>query len=232
MEESIKVNLHNLDFYIIYRMAEKANKNNKNKPEYIDNVNCLLNLTNCGISKEQIIIFGDNLIESKKFARFNCGTFYEVVNHGNSNSFLEVLNFALNNLNKDAIVYFVEDDYLHRPDFIEIIREGLSRADYVSLYDHPDKYYYEPAATLFYTKSTHWKYTSSTTMTFATKVDTLNFDHKIFTKYIENTVNPPDYDLWNFLTKNGRKLATPIPGFATHGETQWLSPIIEWQKYL
>jgi outer membrane scaffolding protein for murein synthesis (MipA/OmpV family) len=58
-------------------------------------------------------------------------------------------------------------------------------ASFVSLYDHPDKYlppsqggnpYCEGGAEdtrVYLTKSTHWKITNSTTMTFAATVSTL-----------------------------------------------------------
>jgi len=30
------------------------------------------------------------------------------------------------------------------------------------------------------------------------------------------------------LRDKGRGLVTPIPGYATHGETAWLSPLVDW----
>jgi hypothetical protein len=32
------------------------------------------------------------------------------------------------------------------------------------------------------------------------------------------------------LRANNKLLVTPIPGYATHGETAWLSPLINWEK--
>ena len=41
----------------------------------------------------------------------------------------------------DEIVYFIENDYLHKPGSEEVIKEAFELgASFVSLYDHPDKY--------------------------------------------------------------------------------------------
>jgi hypothetical protein len=32
------------------------------------------------------------------------------------------------------------------------------------------------------------------------------------------------------LRDKGNSLITPIPGYATHGETAWLSPLTDWSK--
>jgi len=32
------------------------------------------------------------------------------------------------------------------------------------------------------------------------------------------------------LRENNHILITPIPGYATHGETAWLSPLTDWSK--
>ena len=58
-------------------------------------------------------------------------------------SFLNLLNYVVEqNYNADDIIYFVEDDYLHKEGWIDILLEGFDKigADYYTLYDHPDKY--------------------------------------------------------------------------------------------
>ena len=47
------------------------------------------------------------------------------------------------NLQDDDIIYIVEDDYLHNIRWDVIMREAFDNfdVDYVSLYDHPDKYF-------------------------------------------------------------------------------------------
>ena len=217
---------------IIYRIAEKQNKNvNKVKPDWITNANCLENIKKARSATSELVVFGDKLDESLPLVEEGVDKFIPTTAHGNAETFLEVLSYAIENYGPEDIVYFVEDDYVHRPGFDQIIQEGLARADYVSLYDHPDKYGRETSH-MFVTESTHWKFTTSTTMTFAARVKTLSFDEQVFKSFI-TTGNPPDHHIFLTLTQElQRKLATPIPGWATHGETQWLAPIIKWEGYI
>lgn len=216
------------DIKIVYRIAEKQNKTSKVKPDWINNATCLKNAARYRQNAE-LIVFGDNLQESKELAVSVADRFFETKNHGNAETFIEVVDWVIENLDPDDIVYFLEDDYLHREGYIDVIREGLSRVDYVSLYDHSDKYEYDNEAVLFYTKSTHWRLASSTTMTFATRVNTLTFDYPVWSEMTKGTKIPPDFYIWKALVGKGRRLATPIPGFSTHGEVKYLSPVINWE---
>ncbi|MBI9086565.1 MAG: glycosyltransferase family 2 protein [Desulfobacterales bacterium] len=143
---------------------------------------------------------------------------------GNAASFLYALKLA-GNLPQDDAVYLVEDDYLHQAGAETFLEEGLERADYVSLYDHPDKYA-DPSPNplvkdgaetcrVLMTRSTHWKQTNSTTMTFAARVRTLREDAAIMGPYCRAAV-PADFFMFRDLLKRGRTLITPIPGRATH----------------
>ncbi len=152
---------------------------------------------------------------------------------GNSASFRYALDLALKLPRQDS-VYLVEDDYLHRPGGPVFLREGLERADYVSLYDHADKYANPSPNPLvrdggetvrvLLTASTHWKQTNSTTMTFAARVQTLIEDAPVLRKYCRPAV-PVDFFLFHELMGRGRTLITPIPGRATHCD-HYPSPFI------
>jgi hypothetical protein len=140
----------------------------------------------------------------------------------------------------NEVVYFIENDYIHKPNSQTILLEGIELgADYVSLYDHPDKYidadkggnpFIENGGEItkvFLSNSCHWKLTNSTTMTFATKVKKLREDEKIFRKWTTDTY-PHDFKIFLELNDINRSLITPLPGFSTHGETSWLSPLTNW----
>ena len=111
-------------------------------------------------------------------------------------------------------------------------------ADYVTLYDHPDKYIngINPHVTdggeetkVFLTDSCHWKFTNSTTMTFATTVKTLKDDIEIIRKWTLGT-HPNDFEMFIELRNKGKSLVSPLPGYSTHGETAFLTPLINWEK--
>ncbi len=143
---------------------------------------------------------------------------------GNSKSFVYALDLAVQHPD-EQIVYLVEDDYLHMPDAERIIIEGLEKADYVSLYDHPDKYMSPGPNPLvrdggedtkvILTRSTHWKFTNSTTMTFAARAQTLKQDYELLKQHCQTDI-PMDYSMFTLLLQRGRKLITPIPGRSTH----------------
>src|SRR5690606_12908948 len=117
-------------------MAEKAHKNNKIKPSYVNNIACLRNIVRQSNNQADIYVFGDNLQESemmiKSYVAENKLRYIKTLNHGNSATFLETLDFALDHFENDDIVYFVEDDYIHRFDFPKIIKEGLKLFNYIS----------------------------------------------------------------------------------------------------
>jgi hypothetical protein len=80
-------------------------------------------------------------------------------------------------------------------------------------------------------KVCHWKMTISTTMTFAAKVSTLMKDKEI---WLMNTMDsyPTDHQAFLQLREQGRSLISPIPGYSTHGETDWLSPFRNWEMII
>jgi len=225
---------------IIYRISDAGY--NKVKPDYINNENCLRNFCNVFFDHiYDILVIADNCSDDtitmiKKY--IDPVNIRKVsIGHG-AGTFNLALDEALR-YDDSTTVYFVENDYLHKPNSDKILEEGFSLGyDYVALYDHPDKYinganpFVEDGGEvtrLMLTDSCHWKLTNSTTMTFAAKVSTLKQDETTLREYTSGT-HPNDFQMFLALRDKQHGLITPVPGYSTHGETAWLSPLTDWSK--
>lgn len=163
-----------------------------------------------------------------------------IMNEGTEGgSFLFMMNYVLAlNLHPETIVYFVEDDYVHKPHWVDVLLEGfeIPGVDYVTLYDHNDKYFFPMYSSLkskiFATKSCHWRTTPSTTQTFAAKFKTLVRDFAIHKKYSENKMISLDHKKFLHLGKKGSVLISSIPGWSTHAEPEYASPCVDWEFLL
>lgn len=155
-------------------------------------------------------------------------------------SFLNLLNYVKDqNFDDNDIIYFLEDDYLHREGWIDILSEGFEciGADYYTLYDHPDKYYLpmyeELQSKIIVTPSVHWRTTPSTTNTYACRVSTLNKHFDIHVQYCDLVDKwTKDHDKFTHLWRIGSNLVSSIPGYSTHVEGNMLSPTLNWESCL
>jgi hypothetical protein len=225
---------------IIYRISDTGYS--KVKPDYITNETCLKNATAVfPWQKYSWSVIADNTSEetNNMIQEYIPRSYidYVSVGHG-AGTFNLALDEALT-YDDDEIVYFLENDYLHKPGSDKILLEGFNVGyDYVALYDHPDKYvnganpYVEDGGEVtrvMLSESCHWKITNSTTMTFAAKVKTLGEDEEILRRYTQGSY-PRDFEMFLALREKQHGLITPIPGYSTHGETAWLSPLTNWSK--
>ena len=228
--------------HIIYRISDAGYP--KVKLPNISNENCLKNAVKCfPIDKVDWKIICDGCSDStmKMVRKYLPESSIIVTSLGSgAATFNYAYDIALQYQNSD-IVYFLEDDYLHLKDALSVLIDGFKlkngENDYITLYDHPDKYdtnhicyYYMKKKThVFLGEKTHWKTAFSTTMTFASKVSTLKSDEKVWRKWTK-TKHPYDFEIFLDLEKKGRSLLSPIPALSTHAEVEYLSPLIEWQK--
>jgi hypothetical protein len=223
---------------IIYRISDTGY--NKVKPDYINNENCLLNaLDMFSTENHDWLIIADNVSQAttQMLERYVLNIKHVSVGHG-AGTFNLALDEALTSPD-DEIVYFIENDYLHKPGSDKILLEGFNVGyNYVALYDHPDKYmnganpFVEDGGEVtrvMISDSCHWKITNSTTMTFAAQVKTLKEDESILREYTAGSY-PKDFEMFLALREKQHGLITPIPGYSTHGETAWLSPLTDWSK--
>jgi len=128
----------------------------------------------------------------------------------------------------DTIIFFCEDDYLYRPDaFGKVCSFLLNHPnDFVSMYDHPDRYadasrikevsgkYSGYKLELLWEASHHWRTSISTCHSFATTKKALALNAQ-FT--IKANVERRDHLMWCEIWKLGKsKLYGAIPGLASH----------------
>lgn len=138
----------------------------------------------------------------------------------------------------EDIIYIIEDDYLHISGWENIMKEAFEtfNVDYVTLYDHPDKYflqmYEDLQSKILHTQSSHWRTTPSTCNTYSGKWKTFKKHWGTHIKYCTPEHTHDGYDHTKFLDlwQQGSNLISPIPGYSTHCESPFLSPLINWNQ--
>ena len=230
---------------IYYRISNNSYK--KNRLVHATKEQCLSNfLTEFDVPENNIIIVADNvtdaMLKTYIFSKQNENVKIVETKLNNAHAFRYCLRDCCETISDKDSVYFVEDDYLHLPNSFKILKEGLTISNYVTLYDHPDKYLDATnggnpqidgggeITRVVMTDSIHWKLTNSTTMTFAAQGKIIKADKDIWEKYLL-TSYPRDYDACCELIQiHNRSLVSCIPGLATHSEIPWTTPLVDWNK--
>ncbi len=152
-------------------------------------------------------------------------------------SFLKLLDHVMSlKLRDDTIVYFLEDDYLHKEGWVDVLLEGFTipAASYVTLFDHRDKYflpmYSDLKSNLFHTPTCHWRTTPSTTNTYAMRFKTLKDSLPTHQQFSLGRRITADHDKFIELGKQGAQLISPIPGWSSHIDAGNTSPCIAWES--
>jgi hypothetical protein len=148
-------------------------------------------------------------------------------------AFLALLDYICSKqLPDDAIVYIVEDDYLHRPGWCHILL--IDDASYITLYDHPDKYfpyYHGLRSRIRIGRYNHWRTTPSTTNTFAARYGILQRDLDVHRACATGFDISKDHERFMILAKErDRVIYSAIPSFSTHVETEHLAPLVDWER--
>ena len=236
--------------HVLYRIS--SNSYEKERLSFATKEYCLSNfIENVLTSSDNMTIIADCVDNGLKQTVDNYENSNIKITHeklgSNGASFRFQIDFATS-LPDDEIVLFQEDDYLYKPSgwpyqtcttYHELTREALSFAHYVSFYDHPDKYmspkfggnkfitdHGVENTGVFRTRNSHWKYTNSTTCTFATTAGVIKQDQKFWKLFCPGN-HPNDFQSFLALGSRGRTLATSLPGKATHTEIPWISPFFE-----
>jgi hypothetical protein len=132
------------------------------------------------------------------------------------------------------LVYILENDYLHVSDWVDKILdifqtfEGLN---YVSLYDHMDKYFHplydDLVSKIFVSNNHHWRTIISTCGSYITTKKIFDEDYDVHTGV---AIPVGDHHKWIFLNETKERfILTPVPGLSTHCMEGLMSPTINWQ---
>jgi len=230
-----------MKIHIFYRQYNIEKTDNKGRPDWFDYEKCFKNLLKSlrdqkgnpfnGI-KLNVMFDGD---VSKNFIskyKDQCNI-HEFKGGSDTSSFFETIKYVKNqNINKNDLIYFLENDYLHTNDWVNKVKElfnTYSNLNYVSLYDHNDKYFlplYNNLVSKIFTSPTHhWRSTPSTCGSFIMRKDIFDEDYDIL------STMEGDHNKFLWLNKNrNRFVITPIPGLSTHCMNGLLSPTINWEK--
>ena len=234
---------------IIFRTSSHRQKKVKLK---ISPFECLKNLKK-NFNSTSITVVGDSLSTAQisKYQKIvGKKNFIEIKLKNNSKSLKYcidlVLGFQVSKnfkkiLSENELIYFVENDYLHTIGSKKNLIDAFNfDVHYVSLYDHPDCYdnlknlidfrqaLDNPTKKVLLGKYSHWITTASTTCTFAVKKKVLMEDYEYFKKMCKRDI-PRDHKIFTQLTNKGRLLIIPVPSLATHIETNYLAPLINWK---
>lgn len=227
-------------YVYIRHCVQSSNSTNKTRPSWFNKEGALCNLLNTCDAHTHVTVLLDTASTPDPASHFVYKYKIPVIEAQggtDAHSFINLIeHVSSKELPDDAIVYLLEDDYVHLPGWTQVLREAFDAklAPYVTLYDHPDKYshpmYTNLTSKLFITPSVHWRTVPSTTNTYAMLASTLKKHKHIHLRFSDTKVGFTfDHDKFTYLANLGQQLVSPIPGYSTHVENNMLSPCVNWK---
>lgn len=203
------------------------------RPSWFNKLECLNTFLNALEKSKDVIssiTFLHDGIKGKVFDNIPKKYNVECVNFkNNEKSLLRSFDVA-DSLNANSI-YFVEDDYLHLPNSINLIYKAVQKLRLVNGYDHLDRYIRvddltkdKESITFITETNRHWRTAESTCCTWAATRNMWNLI-KDSARYFKLE----DRKFFRNLIKNNIRLWTPIPGLTTQVDDK-LSPGIDWKN--
>jgi len=224
-----------MKIHIFYRHFNVLGSDFRGRPKWFSFeksfTNLLQSITNKNV-KLHVVMDGD--INSNFVGKYkNQYTLHNIKANNDQSSFRQTWEIAKNTqIGDNDLIYFVENDYMHMNNWVDKVIDLFSTyklPHYVSLYDHPDKYFapqYEDLVSKVINTETHyWRTTPSTCGSFIVNKQLFDLDYDI------HTTVPGDHNKWTQLSEERNRLViTPIPGLSTHCIEGFLSPTIDWSK--
>ncbi len=235
--------------HVVYRSSGGANR--KNRPDFFDKDLCLASflraVREAGAPVAPVFLNDGPLPEARVRWMAAAGEVVAETGLGNGGSYRRAVDLALDRARgEDDLAYLSEDDYLFLPEAFSGLlgaAASLPEADYLSLYDHPDRYRRTDdadrgRARVYAAGDRHWRSAESTCLSFAVRPAALSEDAPLHRRAARAEI-PDDRGLWRRLQGLGgrrllragrtrRLLVTPLPALATHLEREHLAPMVDW----
>jgi len=224
-----------MKIHILYRHFNIEGNDHRNRPNWFDFEKCFINLLDTIKGKNvDLHLIMDGNVDNNFINKYkNNFTLHSIVAGKDQVSFNKTWEIANTlNIGENDLIYFLENDYLHVENWVEKVTEVFSTFEglnYISLYDHNDKYFlpmYENLVSkIFTTKTHHWRTTPSTCGSFIIPKNIFKED------FTDHTTIDGDHHKFLQLTQTkNRFILTPIPGLSTHCMQNLLSPCIDWEQ--
>jgi len=224
-----------MTIHIFYSHYDITGTDNKNRPQWFDYEKCFINLLNTIKDKNNIKlnVVMDGKIENNWIKKYK--EFYNLYEFEGGN--IEIITKTIYKIIKEYkcdnndLIYILENDYLHINGWDEKLIElykTFNGLNYISLYDHNDKYflpqYEDLTSKIITTNSHHWRTTPSTCGSYIVPKYVFDDDYEIQTTIIG------DHNKHLYLNQyKERFILTPTPGLNTHCMEGLMSPTINWE---
>jgi hypothetical protein len=222
--------------HIFYSHYNVEGKGLKFRPHWFDYEKCFINLLNTVQDKNvDIHVVMDGKIDNNWISKYK--QYYvphEIVGGNITNVTLGVYNIVKNlECDKNDLIYILENDYVHVDNWVDKVLDLFKTFDglnYVSLYDHNDKYtwmhlYEDLVSKIFVTNTHHWRTVPNTCGSYICTKELFLEDYDVQTTVIG------DANKWLHLEQTkGRFMLSALPGLSTHCMETLLSPTIDWEN--
>ena len=225
-----------MKIHIFYSHYNIMGTDYKNRPQWFDYEKCFINLLETIKDNDNIKlnIVMDGKIEDNWIKKYK--KLYNIYEFKGGS--MEIITKAVYKIikeyqcNNNDLIYILENDYLHIGGWDEKIIElykTFNGLNYISLYDHNDKYfapqYEDLVSKIITTNSHHWRTTPSTCGSYIVPKHIFDDDYEIQTTIIG------DHNKHIYLNEyKGRFILTPLPGLSTHCMEGLMSPTIDWKQ--
>lgn len=225
-----------MKIHIFYSHYEVTGTDYKYRPNWFDYEKCFVNLLDTIERKDiDLHLVMDGKVENNWIEKYKDRYItHEIIGGNMRDAGWQMFKLALklDTIKDNDLIYFLENDYLHVKGWDEKVLDlfqSFEGINYVSLYDHGDKYWHpnydDLVSKIFCSNAHHWRTMMSTCGSFIVS-------KKLWKEDCDFHISlEGDHNKWLAIAEEkSRFLLTPVPGLSTHCMDAFLSPTINWKQ--